>query len=259
MLVDNNDVTGDATVTEAFFSYRPTAPLAPGKHTFSAVARDAAGNEARGAWSFTVLQGEKLIRSVSLSPADKTLSAGDVLTVTMNAVPGGKAHFSIGGAVKNIPMAETQAGIYIGTYTVKTGDSLSKAPATVAFVSGGKTVSQAAEQAVTIDAGPPQKPEITSPKANGRAGDSVIVEGRAAPGASVKYTLRFDATLLIVPVGGSVSEGVVKADAQGHWKTAAIPLSAPPGLSRVTYTVEAVTVGTAANETSEATTVQFTR
>lgn len=87
----------------------------------------------------------------------------------------------------------------------------------------------------------------------------MIVEGRAAPGASVKYTLRFDATLLIVPVGGSVSEGVVKADAQGHWKTAAIPLSAPPGLSRVTYTVEAVTVGTAANETSEATTVQFTR
>lgn len=260
VLVNGKDVTGDATITEAFFSYRPGADLPAGKNTVSVIARDRAGNETRKDWAFTITPNETLIKSVSVTPEARTLEPGDVVTVRLEAAPGGSAKFSIGGAVTGRPMAEQSAGVYAGTYTVKKGDSLAKAPASVTFTSaGGRTVTQSADQSVTIAAGAPEKPTITTPEASASVGGRVTATGKAAPGATVRYSLRYQGVLIVLPAGGTITEGEVKADAQGRWTTPEIPLSAPLGVSRLSYTLEAVTVGAADGETSEPASVQFKR
>ncbi|MGC4047883.1 MAG: stalk domain-containing protein [Armatimonas sp.] len=52
--VNGADVTAKATVTEAFFSYKPEAPLPAGKTAIAVTARDLAGNESSREWSFQV-------------------------------------------------------------------------------------------------------------------------------------------------------------------------------------------------------------
>ncbi len=260
VLVNGKDVTGDATVTEAFFSYRPGADLPAGKNTASVIARDRAGNESRKDWAFTISANETLIKSVSVTPEARTLEPGDVVTVRLEAAPGGSAKFSIGGAVTGRPMAEQSPGVYAGTYTVKKGDSLAKAPASVTFTSAsGRTVTQSADQSVTIAAGAPGKPTITTPEANASVGGRVTATGKAAPGATVRYSLKYQGVLIVLPAGGTIAEGEVKANAQGKWTTPEIQLSAPLGVSRLSYTLEAVTVGAADGETSEPASVQFKR
>lgn len=260
ILVNGTDVTAAATVTDAFFSYSPPADLPLTKNTVTVVTKDVAGNESRKEWAFTLTAAESLIQSVTLTPELKTLEPGDEVTVQATAAPGGKARFSIGGSVVNRAMREEPAGVYKGTYTIKKGDSLTQAPATVTFTSAaGKTVTQAAAQPVTIAAGAPEKPAITSPKDGGAAGESVTITGKAKPGATVRYSLRYDGTLLILPAGGTVTEGEVKADASGNWTIPAIALSAPLGITKVSYTLTAVTVGAASDQVSEAATVQFRR
>jgi hypothetical protein len=260
LLLNGNDVTADATVTEAFFSYRPAADLPAGRYTVTAVARDRAGNENRKEWGFTVAANENLIQSLTVSPQARTLEPGDVLTVRLAAAPGGTARFSIGGVATNRPMTEEPAGVYVGTYTVKKGESLAQAPVTATFTSAsGRTVTQSAEQSVTIAAGAPEKPTIVSPKAGAAVGGRVTVTGRAAPGATVRYSLRYEGVLLVLPAGGTIAEGEVKADAQGNWTIPEVALSAPLGVSRLSYTLAAVTVGATPGQLSEPATVEFKR
>lgn len=262
VLVNGKDVTGDATVTDAFFSYRPAADLPLGRNTVAVVARDAAGNETRREWAFTVSQAEALLKSVSVSPQGRALEPGDEVTVRVEGQAGGTARFSLGGTVKDRPMREESPGVYVGSYTIRKGDSLAQAPATVTFRSAsGRTVEQTAGEAVTIAAGPPEPPTITGPAADAAVGNAVTLTGKAAPGATVRYSVRYQGVLLILPTGGELADGEVKADAQGNWKTPPITLSAPSGLSRLTYSASVVTVGAGAEgeQTSEAATVSFKR
>ncbi|MBC8134345.1 MAG: copper amine oxidase N-terminal domain-containing protein [Fibrella sp.] len=260
ILINGADVTSAATVTDAFFSYRPTTDLPLAKNAVTVVTKDIAGNESRKEWAFTLTATESLIKTVTLTPELKTLEPGDEVTVKATAAPGGKAQFSIGGSVVNRAMREEPAGVYTGSYTIKKGDSLSEAPATVTFTSAaGKTATLAAAQPVTIAAGAPEKPVITNPKQDGAAGESVTITGTAKPGATVRYSLRYDGTLLILPAGGTVTEGEVKADASGNWTVPAIALSAPLGITKVSYTLSAVTVGAVSDQISDAASVQFRR
>ena len=258
LLVNGKDVTEQATITEAFFSYRPDADLPNGKNTAVAVVRDDAGNETRREWSFTISPAEALITDITFNPDTKTLEPGDELTVKLTAQAGGKARFAIGGAVTDRPLSEESSGVYIGRYTVKKGDSLAQAPITVTFTSAsGKTVTQSAGQSLTIAAGAPDKPTITSPQSGTPLGkDTVTLSGKAAPNATVRYHLRYQGTLFIIPASGTVTEGEVKADAQGNWSVPDIKLSGLPGVKNVTYTASIEAVG-AAGEVSETTSVDF--
>jgi len=259
LLVNGKDVTGQATVTEAFFSYRPTEDLPLGRNTVTVVARDSAGNETRKDWAFTLSQAEALIKDLTFSPDTKTLEPGDVLTIKLTAQPNGKARYNLGGAVTDRPMREGPAGVYTASYTVKKGDSLAQAPITVAFTSAnGRSVMQTANQSVTIAAGAPEKPTILTPQADTKVGDTVTFKGKAAPNATVRYRIAYQGVLLILPAGGTVADGEVKADANGNWTIPDIRLSTPPGVSKITYTLEVAAVG-AAGEASEATTVEFKR
>jgi biotin carboxyl carrier protein len=80
--------------------------------------------------NFTIYIGSlELVRSVthdafSIAGYSGKLVAGDMVTVTMAAEPGGSASFDLGDTITGIPMTESAAnpGNYEGTYTVKAGD-----------------------------------------------------------------------------------------------------------------------------------------
>jgi plastocyanin len=258
ILVNGKDVTAQATVTEAFVSYKADADLAPGKETVSIIAQDNAGNQARKDWAFTISAEESLIQAVSYEPNTGTLEPGDVVTVKMTGKAGGAAKFNIGGAVTGRPMREQTPGNYVGSYTVKKGDSLTKAPVAVALTIGGRTVTQSAEGAVNIAAGAPDTPTITAPTAGASVGDTFTLAGKARPNATVRYTVRYSGQLIVLPISGAIADGEVKADASGNWKIEGIKLSTPTGVSKLSYQVAAVSVG-AAGEESEPTTVDFKR
>lgn len=256
LLLNGKDVTAQSTITEAFFSYRPENDLPMGKNVVTLVARDDAGNETRKEWGFTISAAESLVQELTYSPNDKSLEPGDVVTVRLKAKPGGRARFSIGGSVKDHAMREESAGNYVGSYTVRKGDSLSQAPITATFVLNGRTVIQTADNPVTIAAGAPDKPTILSPEAGKAAGDTVTIVGKAAPGATVRYHLKYRGTILVLSANGTVADGEVKADDKGMWKVENIRLSAPQGVRNLVYSIEAETVG-AAGETSESASIEF--
>ncbi|MDX1933277.1 MAG: copper amine oxidase N-terminal domain-containing protein [Capsulimonadales bacterium] len=258
LFLNGKDITASATVTEAFISYVPAADLAPGRETINLAVRDNAGNETRRNWSFTVAAQESLIKSVRYAPETKALEPGDELTVTMTGRAGGTAKFSVGGTVTGRPMSERSAGTYVGSYTVKKGDSLAKAPVTVTLTVGGRTVTQSAEGAIDIAAGAPETPTITSPQDGASTGETVTLAGTARPGATVRYTIRYSGQLIVLPVSGAIADGEVKADSSGNWRVEGVRLSTPTGVTRLSYQVAAVTVSEA-GEASEPATVDFKR
>ena len=258
ILVDNNDVTSSATVTESFFSYSPSPDLKAGQNSVVVVARDAAGNESRKAWNFTVVPGVNPIKSLTVEPKGQTLEPGDVLTVQMTATPGGKAVYNLGDVAKSRTMNENAPGVYTGTYTLRKGDNLAGVPISAVYTGAdGRQTTQAIEQTVQVVSGTPDKPTITNPKPGDTEGGSVTIKGTATPGATVRYSVRYDGQLLIVPASGAISDGEVKADANGNWVTSPVSLTTPQLLSNVSYTVTAVTVGSTPTQVSDAVEVKF--
>ena len=100
------------------------------------------------------------------------------------------------------------------------------------------------------------KPTILSPKQGASVGDRVELTGRATPGAKIHYRLKFQGTFLILPTDGVVTEGDAQADQNGFWKVPEIRLTTPLGVSKLTYSLEVVSVGPK-DTTSETATLAF--
>ncbi len=84
------------------------------------------------------------------------LLAGDELVVKATGTPKATASFSIEGFVQNLPLKETQEGVYEGSYTVRRNDSKANAKLLVTLSRpGSDPVTQAADTPVSIDALPP--------------------------------------------------------------------------------------------------------
>ncbi|WP_395092047.1 stalk domain-containing protein [Armatimonas sp.] len=107
VLVNGTDVTAKATVTEAFFSYKPDPALPAGKTTVAVVARDMAGNETHRAWSFQISAAVKvntpdpaLVAVVApqkptiLTPIANT-SVGNKVEITGKATPGATVRYRL--------------------------------------------------------------------------------------------------------------------------------------------------------------------
>ena len=248
LVVAGKDVTADAVFTDGFFSYKPVAPLKPGKTVASLLAFDAAGNQLRKDWSFTIgspADAEPL-RSIEIAPSDKTLDYGDVLTVKVIGVPGATASFSLGDVVKDKLLREDTPGVYVGTYTIKRGDAVSGASVGVRFTpQGGPTIERIAEGGAVNAAPKPTSytPTIDTPLDNASVGDSVTITGRALPGASVKVTLKYSGLKVVVAASGQIASLTVKADDKGSWSAGPIPLKVPRDVTRTSIIAEAVAVG----------------
>jgi len=261
--LDGKDVTGQANITPAFFSLRPTSDLALGAHTVQVSVADQAGNAGTTNWTFTVAA-NTLVRSFTSSvPAGQAANVGDTIRFTLNAEPGGRASVSLGSIATNIPLAEGSPGVYTGEYTVRAGDSVQDAPASARFEKGGKSVTAALASGLTIAAGGPRAPVITSPGEDTTAGETLTVAGTAAPGATVRVSINFVSKALggLFSVNGSAGSKEVTADKNGNWKAEDLSLRTNSLLGQgqdTVFTVSAVTVA-ANGDVSDPATIKVRR
>ncbi len=258
--VDGKDMTASAQITDSFFSFKPNSDLSLGKNTVAIVAKDKAGNEVRREWTFTVSAPANPITSLSVTPDDEPLlNAGTLVTVRIQATPGGQARFRIGDTVVDQSMPEQTPGAYIGSYTVKQGDSASRVPVTVTFKPGnGPAVSQVSGARITLAAGAPGIPTIERPREGASVGKTVTINGTAAPGTIVRLKLVYQGKVLVIASQGTIFDAEVKTGSDGRWSTGAVELNVPTSVSGVSFTLTAVGVD-AAGKLSDATTVKFKR
>ena len=259
--VDGADVTGDATITGSLFTYRPKSALTGGLHRVAVTLADRAGNAATSEWPFRVSTSKVVQSFTSNELAGRTIGAGSTIELTLKAAAGGKATAGIGALAKSIPLSETDPGIYVGEYTVKTGDTAENAPVTARFVTrDGTEVTTALASGLTIAAGPPPAPKILSPL----DADSVdvntplTVKGRAAPGSTVRVTINYVSKELggILPVSGSSGSKDVLVDKNGDWSASEFSLKIRTlfGSSRDTvFTIMATELDADGNPSSDVT------
>ena len=148
---------------------------------------------------------------------------------TLKAAPGGKATAGVGSLAKAIPLRETDAGVYVGEYTIKAGDSVQNAPVTARYEArDGTVVTTSLASGLTVAAGPPPAPKILTPADADYvdASQPLVVKGHAAPGSTVRVVVSYESKVLggILPVSGQSATKDVVADKNGDWTADALSL-----------------------------------
>ena len=257
LLVNGQDVTGDATVTRDFISYKPQTPLAPGPQRIELRLSDRAGNRTEAHWTFMEQAREAGgIRTVS-DNADHVLQPGDTLHVELAGTPGSRATFSA-GHIQNVPMNETQPGHYVSDYTIRRGDDIADKPIAFRLMTpAGEKFEQASRNVVKINTGKPIAPIITSPGPNEAPRNPLVLRGKATPNSRVHIKVDYRNRVFgLVAVQGTAADTTVTADRAGNWETSPINIGGIMGNRGVEYTISATAIN-AANEQSETTTTKF--
>ncbi len=264
LFLDDRNVTTSAIITSNFVTYQPDAPLPPGEHRITVSTKDQVGNPATRSWKFLVSGDQNFVThfSSNLDDTNPTLSSGQPLNVTLAAQPGGHASFSVGNVARDIPMNETAPGSYSGRFVPSDGSSVQSAPVVAKFIApDGSVVTAPLNTPITIAAGPPRRPKVSSPIEDEAVGDTVTISGRAAPGATVNISIDFKAKALggLFGVSGKAGDTSARADANGNWQTAPLQLASPGplvSLKDTTYTLTAVSVDSSGQASPE-TMVEF--
>ena len=258
--LDGKDVTSDASVTASLFTYKPSDALASGGHTVLVTVADGAGNVATQSWGFKVSTSKVIQSFTTNEPSGKAVGAGATVVFTLKAQPGGKATASVGSLAKTIRLHETDAGVYVGEYTIKAGDSVENAPVTARYEArDGTVVNTSLAAGLTVAAGPPPAPKITSPTDSGYvdATQPLTVKGRAVPGSGVRVVVSYESKVLggILPVSGQSATKDVVADKNGDWLADSLSLKVRSllfGGSRDTvFTITATELDAAGNPASD--------
>ena len=264
LTLDGKDVTADAETTPALFTFKPSAPLASGPHTVSATVSDNAGNKTTANWSFQVSTSKIIQSFTSNEPAGTAVEAGSTVVLTLNAAPGGKAQATIGSLASKIPLKETDPGVYVGEYTVKPGDNVQDAPVSAKFTArDGTTVTQNLAANLTVNAGPPPAPRITSPKTDAPVDPNapLTVKGHGQPGTTVRVAITYTSKALggILPVSGQSASKDVSVDKNGDWEAEDLPIQIKSlfGANRDTvFTISATEIDSSGSPASDPATVQ---
>jgi hypothetical protein len=251
LIVNGQHVTGSAAWSETAVAYTPPQPLPQGRISVQTILRDRAGNQTTDTFTFTVgvVQGA-LVRAVTVNPTTN-LRSGQVLTVTALGEPGGQASFSIEGVVSNVPMPETQPGVYVGQFTVG-NQNVQYARVLVTLNRGGQTATVAASSRISIIGPAVAPPTITAPTAGARVGSPITIRGTAVPGSRVVVRVDYRGTVLFFQVTGTYGEVATTADASGNWQVTVRPSTRIPD-AQLTIMVRAIDPG---GRESAATTVQ---
>jgi hypothetical protein len=233
LLVNGQDVTRQAAITETSAVYTPHTPLRAGPVRVQAVVRDRAGNAAPLEWVFEVANPTGLIQSVTLTPA-VGLRPGDNLTIVAMGVPAGRASFTVTGSQRTFPMSESTRtpGMYVGSYPVRSGESAGRLSIQVVLRKGAVLSTAAAVATVPIFVPPPGPTTETITVSGGdRRLDGIVVRGRTRPALRVRVLLS-----LRMPASSSRSTWVrlvevsALARPDGTWQAGFGPVvPQPPG------------------------------
>jgi hypothetical protein len=257
LFLNGADVTGQATVTRDFISYRPDAALQAGPQQVELRLADAAGNHDERRWRFMEQPGAAAgIQSVS-DNGDRALQPGDTLRAEMTGTPGGRAAFSV-GTIQDVPMREDKPGRYVAEYTIRRGDDLEGKPMLFHLVTpDGQRFQQSSRNVLRAATGAPLTPVIVSPGAHDVPANPLIVRGKAAPNSQVHVRVDYRNRVLgLLALQGTAADAIVTADRAGNWRTEPISLGGIFGSRGVEYTITATGIN-AAGEKSEAATVKF--
>lgn len=257
--VNGVDHSRQAQLNDNFLTFTPRGDLPSGENRVEVTARDKAGNEVRGAWTFTIASVSDVVRTLTHN-ANRALEPGDTMQVTLVGEPGGTATFSIGRSVVDRPMREVSPGQYVGEYVIRKGDVFTNEPVTATLATrNGMSFNIEAQDRVGLNTGPLAAPVITGPAADARVGGTFAVQGTAAPNAQVRVRIEYAAQALgLLNLTGAVYDRVVTADNQGRWSTGDIRVEGIAGSRGARYTVTATAVGADGRE-SEATTLRLVR
>lgn len=244
--LDGADVTGQATVTPAFFNIK-ASNLSAGPHQVQVSVSDRAGNVTQSQWSFTVVDNNLVQSFTTDTPSGQTVTPGQTIRFTLRAQPGGTAEASVGKVAPHVVMREGSTGVYTGEYTVVPGDSLTGVPISAKFSKDGKTVTTPLATVLTIDAGAPVQPRIVRPENDSLVDQTLDVEGRAAPGATIRVSIDYVSKALggLFSVNGSAGSKDVVTDKNGNWKADGYTLKTNSLLANdraTVFTISAVTV-----------------
>jgi len=240
----------------------PPLPLS-GRVQVRAVVSDRAGNALPVNFSFTIAQNAQAGAIESFTQgATRALAPGEDVPLQLVAAPNGRALFDVldarGTAVaRDLPMTEDGdlPGTYRATYRVP-DDATSGLRFVGKFDAGDGKISQLEATAPVTIAAAAAKLSITSPTDGATGiGNSLVVSGRAAPGATVNVAVTASGTrFFVLQYNDDLGTVQARADAQGNWKTAPIAIARPKNVQGLTLSISA-TQTDAANQTSEPVTI----
>ncbi len=248
----------------------PTRDLS-GQVTATITVADAAGNAARSTLTFFVQGDEGVIRSVTHN-ATRPLQAGDVLSVTLEATPGGQASFDVLDETnhmvqRNVRMNAVDParypGRYRGNYTIPDDLNADSLRIVGRFNDLNNQISTMdATTTVRLDVNNNGTRNgnningndaltITDPDDTDRVTSPLVIRGRATPNALVEVSVRATGVrYLFLEYQQDLGTQQLQADANGNWQTQPITLPKPRNVTGLKYTVTA-TQTDAANRRSE--------
>lgn len=242
LLVNGQNVTARASVSETSVSYNPPTPFRPGPVRVELTAADRTKNTLRSSWTFQIGPPAGALSSVTLNPVT-ALTADDVLTVVVTGAAGGKATFSIAGVRGNWPMKESQTqGVYFGSIVVRGLPQVFRATLQATLQKDGRQSSLSASVPVTIIPSPPSAPTVSvsgRPVRLDDPGARLVVSGTSRPGYRVLGRVDYEGRDGAFEGSGTLGEFLVVAGPDGAWRTSLgelVPL--PQG--RLTVTVIAI-------------------
>lgn len=236
----------------------PPQPLS-GRVEVRAVISDKAGNALPVNFSFTIAQNATAGAIESFTQgASRALAPGENVPLQLRATANGRASFDVLNArgtvvARDLPMSEDGdlPGTYRASYRVP-DDSIGQLRFVGKFDAGDGQINQQEATAPVVIAGAAANLTITSPTDGATGtGNSLVVAGRAAPGATVNVSVTASGTrFFVLQYNDDLGTVQARADAAGNWKTAPIAVARPKNVQGLTLAISA-TQTDAANQTSD--------
>ena len=254
LLVNGQNVTARASISETSIAYNPETPFQPGAVRVQLTVADRARNTLQNEWTFQITPPGELVKSVTINPAS-ALTKDDLLTVVMAGDSGGRATFTIEGIRGAVPMRESPTpGVYFGSLPVRPEYAVVDAPLLVTLEKNGRRSSVPAAALVTILPAAPPPPRITSRALSSESPLSGRIAVGGSSGAGFRILGRITYDLRSEGLEGTLGEFVAVAGADGRWQVS-IGHLIPLERARVMLTVVAIDP---AGQRSPPTTIELT-
>ena len=222
-----------------------------------AVISDKAGNSTVSNFSFTVAGTVAGSIQSFEQGATRALNPGETVPLILTANPAGQASFDVVDANNraistNLPLTEDRntPGTYRADYRVP-----DEASGNLRFVGrfspgdGTSTTSPATAPVQILAA--PVNVTVNSPTNGATVSSPLVVSGKGAPGSTINVSIVATGTqLFILEYREDLGTKQANVDANGNWRTEAIPLPKPKNVSGLSYVIS-VTQTNGANITSD--------